>query len=187
MLSNDLISLSVSPVSHQGPAVSSAAPRPRVPPGPGAAATISACRHQKQDRSFNLQKMCQGKVTGDAGGKRLWNESAGYFIYHIHSIRQCGAVNQCPCFFFFLIHIYLGWAGEGLGGLSGEGSGTRREGVAVTARLSRLSQIQFEQSQRPEWIYYQTCPKLQHLTEGAAVSTSSWEGEERMRQGCGHM
>lgn len=89
--------------------------------------------------------------------------------------------------FFFLIHIYLGWAGEGLGGLSGEGSGTRREGVAVTARLSRLSQIQFEQSQRPEWIYYQTCPKLQHLTEGAAVSTSSWEGEERMRQGCGHM
>lgn len=32
MLSNDLISLSVNPVSHQGPAVSSAAPPPRVHP-----------------------------------------------------------------------------------------------------------------------------------------------------------
>lgn len=46
MLSNDLISLSVSPVSHQGPAVSSAAPRLKVPPGRlrvggGAAAAVS--------------------------------------------------------------------------------------------------------------------------------------------------
>lgn len=49
--------------------------------------------------------MCQGKVTGDMGGKRLWNESAGYFIYHIHSVRQCGAVYQCP---WFLVVVFLG-------------------------------------------------------------------------------
>lgn len=45
MLSNDLISLRVSPVSHQGPAVSSAAPPLRVPlaarGGVGAAAGVS--------------------------------------------------------------------------------------------------------------------------------------------------
>lgn len=37
-------------------------------------------------------------MTGDTGGKRLWNETAGYFIHHIHSISQSGTVNQGPHF-----------------------------------------------------------------------------------------
>lgn len=110
MLSNDLISLSVSPVSHQRPR-QLGRPCPRVP------GALSCSRHRHCRRhccrchashlSLSSSKtgykpqsleICQGKVTGDTGGKRLWNESAGYFIYHIHSIRQSGAVNQGPRF-----------------------------------------------------------------------------------------
>lgn len=120
----------------------------------------------------------------------LWNGSAGSFIYHIHSIRQCGALNRGPWFFSF------GWC---VGGGACGGGGlvrrrkwdTQRERLAVTERLSRLSQMQSEQSWCTEWIYYQTLPELWphllHWTEGAAVSRSSWEGEERMRQGCGQL
>lgn len=96
MLSNDLISLSVSPVSHQracqhpplvseGPGCSQASPPP----------PLSQSSSKTGYTAHSLQT-CQGKVTGDTGGKRLWNESAGYFIYHIHSISQSGTVNQGP-------------------------------------------------------------------------------------------
>lgn len=106
-------------------------------------------------------------MTGDAGGKRLWNESAGSFIYHIHSIRQCGAVNQCPWFFLFFLTVG-GWEEEELRRLSGEGSGTRRERVAVTARLSRLSQIQFAHRMDLLPDLSQTPPALSILDRGGS-------------------
>lgn len=87
MLSNDLISLSVSPVSHRRPHQLSRT----CPPALLAlrhrrldrcdSRPVSDASDQKQDRNLNLwKKICHGGVTGDTEGKRIWNERARYFI-----------------------------------------------------------------------------------------------------------
>ena len=104
-------------------------------------------------------------MTGDTGGKRLWNESAGYFIYHIHSISQSGAVNQGPHF-------------DSKGSQGREKWDTARW-LTVTARLFQLSPNQFEESGVYKMDYYRSDPKRHRLPLLAEEVALSMCGEEK--------
>lgn len=76
-------------------------------------------------------------MTGDTGGKRLWNESAGYFIYHIHPISQSSTVNQESYF-----------DSRGVGGENWDTA----KWLTVTAWLFQLIRNQFVAAVCIKWI-----------------------------------
>ena len=176
MLSNDLISLSVSPVSHQRPC-QLGCPCPRASSAlryhrrrrPRRVHLVSACPHQKQDRTLNLWKYVKAKWLGTQGVRDFGMKVLGIsFTISTLLVREAQSI-RAPFWF------------EGSQGRElGHGKMADGHGVAIPAQPKSVWRVGVCKMD-----YYHTYPKrhrLSLLAERAALSMCG-EGSEERGQG----